>query len=235
MARYVICPFFRHEKKTRSVACEDTYHTFERPEDKYAWMDAYCCSEWMECLYARDLDDAYTRIEEGDERALEHEKIEAMEKEMRRLSTLIGKQARKIEAREDEIKELRKKNKILDNQKESFQGRVREQMARIAALDKKVDHLQGKGLASIESSLMKMKASYEMCLCYLIAKHEGGSISDQAACEWEKEQNGKPRILIVKQEDGTRTFTVIMEKDNETDGSDEQKDEKEEAEEGEKA
>lgn len=108
--RITLCPYYRDEKNL-SISCEDTYRTFRWPAQKKKHMDRYCDKNWKECPHARELNRLYSQMGD-DERMNTVEKLRHAEKELRRelknLSTALGKSKKRENLKDDEIKELRR-------------------------------------------------------------------------------------------------------------------------------
>lgn len=108
--RITLCPFYRDEKNL-SISCEDTYRTFRWPAQKKMHMDRYCDKNWEECPHARNLNRLYSRMGD-DEKMNTVEKLRHMEKELRRelknLSTALGKSKKREALKDEEIKNLRR-------------------------------------------------------------------------------------------------------------------------------
>lgn len=108
--RITLCPFYRDEKNL-SISCEDTYRTFRWPAQKKAHMDRYCDENWKECPHAKNLNSLYSRMGD-DEKMNTVEKLRHMEKELRRemknLSTALGKSKKREAIKDEEIKKLRR-------------------------------------------------------------------------------------------------------------------------------
>jgi hypothetical protein len=132
--RYTYCPFYIDENK-RSISCEDVCRHFSSLDEKYGWMRQYCDTmEWEKCPFAVDLTEAYYRKEKGDEKALEKEKIKAMESEIRSLSTKLGT-AEKRNERLHQVNELMmKKLKKASTELEDYQKHESERYFRMAML-----------------------------------------------------------------------------------------------------
>ena len=108
--RITLCPYYRDEKNL-SISCEDTYRTFRWPAQKKKHMDRYCDKNWKECPHARKLNGLYSRMGD-DERMNTVEKLRHTEKELRRelknLSTALGKSKKRENTKDEEIKSLRR-------------------------------------------------------------------------------------------------------------------------------
>ena len=90
MPRYTKCPYFQSEKR-QTISCEDIVRRFKSLEAKWSHMDRFCDADYMSCQYAIDLRKAYEKTEKGDIRALDKEKIEALQKEHAKLLSALGR------------------------------------------------------------------------------------------------------------------------------------------------
>lgn len=203
-----VCPFYVDEKR-KSISCEDTFRGFKTTEMKYSWMEIYCDSwEWQKCPYARDLSEAYARFEEGDINALEEHKIEAMKKEMKSLSTKLGRAEKRIARQQKKIDELRAVNQSfitlnnnLEKQKKEFYKRWREAEAKIK-----------KGDDKILNELQTLGGIYEQRMCYLIEEYAPEKILVDSDVEaWA----GDRAFALVHDadEDHGRFWKVVFEED----------------------
>ena len=162
--RIPFCPFYKDEKN-KSISCEDTYHVFSDVDEKYAWMDMYCDEwDWQKCPYAMDLTEAYARLEKGDEKALEKQKIESMQKELKSLSSKLGRAEKRIERQQKKIYELRAVNQSYTNVNNSLEKQKKEFYKRWRAAQDALD----KGNETVLAELQKLGEIYEQRMCYLI-------------------------------------------------------------------
>lgn len=108
--RITLCPFYKNEKNL-SISCEDIYRTFASAEDKNNHMDYYCDNNWEECSYSKELDRLYKQIGGNEEmnaiERLRHNE-KALIKELRSLSTILGKTKHREEEKDKYIKELQR-------------------------------------------------------------------------------------------------------------------------------
>ena len=159
-----ICPYYQSEKK-KSISCEDTFRRFDSTSRRNAWLTMYCDSwDWMRCPYAADLSEAYERYEKGDEMAIENHEIEALRKELKSVTTKLGRAEKRTERQQKKIDELRSVNQSLTNAK--------------IALDKKSRHFQMRYNEAAEHNkefeqkifdqVQKISRMYEQRICYLI-------------------------------------------------------------------
>lgn len=184
--RIPYCPFYKDERNS-SISCEDTYHVFMNPDEKYAWMDLYCDGwDWMRCPYAVDLSEAYARYEKGDVKALEKQKIEAMKKELKSLSSKLGKAEKRIERMKKKIDELRAVNQSFVKKNENLEKLRRQEYAHRRALQEKID----KGDEEIVQQLQTLGVIYEQRMCYLIENFAPGQIMVESDVEaWAGERS----------------------------------------------
>lgn len=206
--RIPLCPFYKDEKN-KSISCEDTYRGFPSVGRKYAWMDMYCDGwDWMKCPYAVDLCEAYDKFEKGDDKALEKHEREAMRREMKSLSTKLGKAEKRIERQQKKIDELRAVNQSfithndnLESQKQDYYKRWREAEAKIKKGDDKV-----------LGELNKLGSIYEQRMCYLMDRFAEGFFCESDAATWAEDKE----FALVSEYDeelGDRIWKVVFEAD----------------------
>ena len=200
MPRYTLCPFYVDENK-RSISCEDAIRRFDALNSKWSWMDRYCDSNWQDCPYAVALSRAYELFEEGDTKALETEKIKALERELKGAMSKQGRLEKKIEARDDEIRKLRDKNHRLEDLR-------RDEYSRRRKAEKELEIYQ----KHEAERLYNMAIPYEDRMCYLLDTYTGGVLNESDVQAWAK---GKEFTLTFegKAEDSeNRTWKVITRK-----------------------
>lgn len=175
--RIPVCPFFKDEKK-KSISCEDVFRSFPSSGKKEHWMDMYCDEwDWMKCPYAVDLNAMYERIDKGADMETEQmkHKIEAMRKELRYKATLLGRADKRLEAKEKEIKDLRRKNKQLEGQKLAEYKRRRKAESDLNDYEKHESE-----------RYFKMAKLYEDRLAYLIETYCDSRLEENTVKEWAK-------------------------------------------------
>lgn len=158
MARYTLCPFYIDEsEKAHTISCEDVIRMWDSAEEKCAYMDTYCDASWMECPYAKAMTDAYEAEEKGDDKAVEKNKMAALEKEIRGLYIKLGRYKKKI----DELRAVNQSfvntNESLEKQKKEFYKRWRTAQAELE-----------KDKSDINQELAKLGIIYEQRMAYLI-------------------------------------------------------------------
>lgn len=213
--RIPFCPFYKDEKN-KSISCEDTYHVFSDVDEKYAWMDMYCDEwDWQKCPYAIDLTEAYARLEKGDEKALENQKIEAMQREMKSLSSKLGRAEKRVKRQQKKIDELRAINQSFIKENQRLEGLRRDEYAHRRTLQDKLD----KDDAQIFAELQQLSAIYEQRMCYLIDKFADGFFCESDVERWA----GDREFALVRQYDedlGDMVWKVVFKEDesNECEG-----------------
>lgn len=182
--RIPFCPFYKDEKN-KSISCEDTYHVFENENEKYAWMDMYCDGwDWAVCPYAMDLTEAYERLEKGDEKALEMQKIESMRKELKSLSSKLGRAEKRIQRQQKKIDDLRAVNKSFVSVNDSLERQKKEFYSRWRSAQAELD----KGNDAVMAELQKLGTIYEQRMCYLMDKYAEGSFSETDVSAWAEDK-----------------------------------------------
>ena len=116
MPRYTLCPYYVDDNK-KTISCEDVIRRFATYRSKNRHMDKFCDKDWQRCPYAVELTQMYQRIEGGADEGheiMQHNLI-ALEKENKKLISLLGRYDKRIEAKDAEIRQLRKRKKELED------------------------------------------------------------------------------------------------------------------------
>lgn len=174
------CPYYQSETKW-SILCEDTYHTFDDRKQRQRWVERYCAGEWKKCKYARRLEEAYEKYLKGDEMALKSQKMDAMQRELRSVSTKLGI--------------VKKKNATLIDQKAELYRQLRATKEELEKVNK-----------DIYQKLMAIAQLYEDRIAYLIDTKCDGELKEADVAEWAK---GKEYALTFDQEAEERTWKVL--------------------------
>lgn len=203
-----ICPYFRDEKK-KSISCEDTFRSFPSSEMKNAWMDLLCDSwEYETCPYAADLSDMYERISKGANMSEEimKQKLDAMRKELKYKAVLLGKADKRLEAKEQEIKDLRKKNREIDERRaEEFRKRRKAEI--------EIER-SGQKAAGQLKDLIEL---YKDVMCFLLYSHEPDGLSEEMVRAWaEEHKDACYSVLRMPDKQGQMLWQLVTQevKDN---------------------
>lgn len=115
MPRYTLCPYYVDENK-KTVSCEDVIRRFLTYRSKNQHMNKYCDKDWQSCPYAVALSEVYHSIEDGADEELTwlRHKVKVLEKEQKKQISLMGRYDVRLDAKAAEMKQIRKKNKELD-------------------------------------------------------------------------------------------------------------------------
>lgn len=217
--RIPLCPFYKDEKN-KSISCEDVYRSFPSVKKKYAWMDMYCDEwDWMKCPYAVDLNEAYARLEKGDNKALEKHEIEALKKELKSISTKLGRAEKRIERRQKKIDELRTVNQSLTDINIQLDQRMKRYYKDAQKAKEQLDAYERK----IADQVVKLTEVYEQRMAYLIETHAPGHrLYEDEIKEWA--ENKAFAIIYDKDEYGD-CWKVVFKKDETEDIPDEEPEE----------
>ena len=140
MESYVLCPYFKRERKN-SITCEDTIRHYPTKDDKLRFMDTYCYSSWKQCPYAALLDHIYnqdispSKIKEQ----IMDNKIEQMEKEINKLMSENGKLKRKLTTYENQIRE---RDEVAEKNHKMYMKSLKNKDALLSAKDKQIRWLE---------------------------------------------------------------------------------------------
>lgn len=190
--RITLCPYYRYERKNK-IVCEDVARAFRDKEQKDKWMDQYCDDRWEDCKWAAELNKIYQ--EGGD---MQGHVIGAMKQELHKRDTMAGRDKKRLEAKEEEIKELRKKKRVLEDKLHK---------AELALVNQE----------RLEKEFMLLASLYECRFAYLI-EQIGGSVSESDMESWAK---GKEFAVIGEEEGGNRIWrSVVREVKDDTANSD---------------
>lgn len=169
--RITVCPYYRDEKNL-SISCEDTFRRFRWPAQKNDWMDKYCDKDWKACEYAQELEKLYDKMG-GDDLSdrileLEHE-LREKDKELRKVSSMLGKSTKREGIKEEKIRELLTQNRALEKV-----------LLREKAKNKELDLKLLKATKDIEA----LSDIYEGRIAYLMANFTDGYLNEVDLERW---------------------------------------------------
>lgn len=194
--RITLCPFYRNESGL-TVSCEDVIRRFRWPGQKKKYMDMYCDDQWQSCPYAAEMDRLYA---EGEDMT-EHE-IAALKKELKKTATMLGRANKRDEAKELTIKELRRKNKALEDR---LMKLTREKAQNAKSEKKAFDEICG------------LTQMYEARFAYLMSEFNCGELDEAEVEAWSK---GKEYAIVADEKDDkgrVRRWKVIVRDANRND------------------
>lgn len=112
MPRYTVCPYYVDESK-KTISCEDTIRRFASVKSKGSHMDKFCDRDWKQCKYAIALTEMYQQLENAKdpEKVKLRHKVRVLSKEHKKLISLLGRYDVRLDAKDAEIRYLRKKVK----------------------------------------------------------------------------------------------------------------------------
>lgn len=111
--RITKCPYYVGEQN-KSISCEDTFRRFRWPAQKYRWMDTYCDDKWEKCVYALAIQRAYEGGNMNKFLVLD-EKNKALKKELKSVSTMLGKCEKRDKEKSAVIRDLQNRNRALES------------------------------------------------------------------------------------------------------------------------
>lgn len=145
--RITLCPYYRDEKNL-SISCEDVFRRFRWKRQKSDWMDTYCDDDWEGCPHAQQLNQMYDEREEQSSVEkkriveLEHE-VQQLKKELRKTASMLGRSEKREKAKDDTIKELRKKNRFLEEKYLDYAGKIRQAEAKEDKIYQQISDIAG--------------------------------------------------------------------------------------------
>lgn len=170
--RITLCPYYRDEKNL-SISCEDTFRRFRWPAQKSKWMDDYCDKDWNACPYADTLNKMYENLVEGDEMGNDikmlTQKKTALEKELRKTASMLGRADKREKEKDQQILELRRKNRYLEEKYVEQRDKLQE------AADKETRMLNEMDIIT---------SIHEGMIAYLMATYTGGTFLKADFDKW---------------------------------------------------
>lgn len=195
-----LCPFYKWHQR-RSITCEDINRTFSDSAEKEKWLRTYCdTASWERCEYAQDLNRAYERLFKGDDKAMQELETKALEREIKKLSTLLGKAEKRVERQQKKIDELRAVNKSFTTVNENLYNKWRDANTAMEIYEDK-----------IADQVQRMADAYEVRLAFLVDKY--GPFSDADVDEWRKDKSFA--LVYDENDDRDPQWKVVFEDDQE--------------------
>lgn len=194
-----LCPFYKRHME-RSITCEDVCRTFSTSAEKERWLTVYCdTTRWEQCEYAQGLNKAYERLFKGDQGAIMENEYESLKREVKKLTTLLGKSEKRVERQQKKIDELRAVNKSFITRNDDLYKKWRDINVTLEAYE-----------ASVADQVQQLADAYETRLAFLVDRY--GPFSDIDVDEWRKD---KAFALVYEEnDDGYPCWQVVF--DDET-------------------
>lgn len=201
--RITLCPYYRNESGL-TISCEDVIRRFRWLGQKKKYMDTYCDDKWQMCPYAMEL----TRLYEEGEDMSEHE-VKALNKELKKTVTMLGRSQRREAAKDDTIKELRRKCRAWEKRYQELNAKVEQQRKNER---KAFDQIQG------------LTQMYEARFAYLMSEFNCGELDEKEVEKWSE---GKEFAIVADKKDdqGHVTRWRVIVRDEHESGRSESKDE----------
>lgn len=205
------CPYYLDEQK-KTITCEDVYRSFDDLNHKWGWMKMYCDSwDWMRCPYAMDLNEAYDRLEKGDEEALIQNERDSLKRELKSLSIKLGKAEKRIERQQRKIDDLRGVNQSLVNVNTTLENKNRTIHQKWKDLSDRMEKYEEK----VSAQVMTISETYETRLACLMDKYTDGKLYESDVREWAKDRH----FAIIYDQDEDRMeepfFRVVFQEEGE--------------------
>ena len=209
-----ICPFYVGEKH-KSISCEDTYRRFCNSERRDAWLHMYCETwDWMRCPYASDLSEAYERYEKGDKEALEKNAVDSLRKELKSVTTKLGRAEKRTERQQKKIDELRAVNQSLVTMNEGLNYKNRHLLKKWKDANKHNKEFEEK----VWDQVQKISRMYEQRICYLIEEFvPDKKFTESDVASW-AEDKAFALVYDVDEDEEHEPYWVVRYGEEKTDG-----------------
>ena len=140
MGTYVLCPYFKRERK-KSITCEDTIRSYPTLREKRECLKVYCTSEWKRCPYASALDSIYSMDIPDNllkEIIMEHT-IEEMKKEINKLMRENGQLRKKNDVLKEQIAD---RDRVAEKNHEMYMKSLKTKESLLKAKDENIKWLE---------------------------------------------------------------------------------------------
>lgn len=140
MAMYILCPYFKRERK-KSISCEDTIRSFYGPGEKSMMLKKYCSADWKKCPYASAMERIWASDlpdETIKEKIMENQ-IEQMKKEINKLMRENGQLTKKLKNLREEIED---RNIIAEENHETYRESLDKKDKLLKAKDEQIRWLE---------------------------------------------------------------------------------------------
>lgn len=181
--RIMVCPYYHYTRKSK-IVCEDVPRRFRYRKHMERWLDKHCCDDWQGCMYAKVLNQIY---EKGGD--MTQHTIDELKRELHKADTRIGRQEAQIKSRDEQIKELRKKNRALED--------------RAARLSQSEENER-----KLSEFIGKLTEFYESRFAYLMDQFNAGELRES---DYEKWGEGKQYAIIETRDGEERVWKAIVE------------------------
>ena len=139
---------------------------------------------------------------------MEKQKIESMQKELKSLSSKLGRAEKRIERQQKKIDELRAVNTSFTNVNNSLEKQKKEFYTRWRKAQDELD----KGNETVMEELRRLGDIYEQRMCYLIDRFDDGFFCESDVERWA----GDREFALVRQYDedlGDMVWKVVFKED----------------------
>ena len=140
METYIMCPYFKRERK-KSITCEDTIRHYPTLSEKRKVIKTMCMRNWKSCPYASAMERIWASDlpdETIKERIMENQ-IEQMKKEINKLMRENGQLSRKVKVYEEQIAE---RDKVAEKNHEMYMKSLKTKESLLKAKDEQIKWLE---------------------------------------------------------------------------------------------
>ena len=178
MAMYILCPYFKRERK-KSISCEDTIRSFYKPGEKSMMLRTYCSADWKKCPFAERMnriynqDEPYSIIKEN----IMKNKIEQQSEEIKKLMRRNGQLERELKVLKEQIED---RDRVATKNHEMYVKSLKAKDSLLEAKNKNIEWLESFAAAFLavaygdntreirmsQSKILKLMTAYTMTYNY---------------------------------------------------------------------
>ena len=140
METYIMCPYFKRERK-KSITCEDTIRHYPTLSEKRKVIKTMCMKNWKSCPYASQMERIWASDLPEDvikEKIMENQ-IEEMKKEINKLMRENGQLSRKVKVYEEQIAE---RDKVAEKNHEMYMKSLKTKESLLKAKNEQIRWLE---------------------------------------------------------------------------------------------
>lgn len=140
MAMYILCPYFKRERK-KSISCEDTIRSFYGPGEKSMILKKYCSADWKKCPFAERMNDIYSqdKPQQVIKENIMKNKIEQQSEEIKKLMRKNGQLEKELKVLKEQIED---RDRVAEKNHEMYVKSLKAKDSLLEAKNKNIEWLE---------------------------------------------------------------------------------------------
>lgn len=140
MAMYILCPYFKGERK-KSISCEDTIRSFYEPGEKSKMLRTYCSADWKKCPFAERMNEIYNQDDSNSiiKENIMKNKIKQQAEEIKKLMRKNGQLEKELNVLKDQIED---RDRVAEKNHEMYVKSLKTKDSLLEAKNKNIEWLE---------------------------------------------------------------------------------------------